>query len=90
MLDMSDAQTRERVEALLRLAGGPEIGNDRGLANCCEFLLGVPTFAAISGDYARATVMKALEGQGREHRVADPGADSTGAVEPGTTTGEEV
>lgn len=84
VLDMSDSATRSRVEALQRLAGDSDVD----LANCCEFLLGTPTFVSISGDYARATVSKALEAQGREHRAADPGAVATGTLEPGTTTGE--
>lgn len=96
LLDMSDEQTRSRVEALGRVAADAGMP-DTDLANCCCFLLGTPTFAGIVGDYARKTVAAALEAQGRESRLGamlvrqatDPGATATGSIEPGTTTGEE-
>lgn len=48
----------EAIEALK--ASSPD---DVDLQNCCDFLLGIPTFVGITGDYARTTVAAALEAQ---------------------------
>lgn len=94
ILDMSDPQTRSRVEALARSCESRIAPHDVDLANCCDFLLGVPTFVAMTGYYAHATVTRALEAGGGpsakrppdEHRAADP---ATGPIGEGESTGEE-